>query len=261
MTPPVHATAAAGWSGQGAEDYERGRPGYPRAAAELIGSELGLGPGTTIVDLAAGTGKLTRELAPALPGVEVIAVEPVAGMRAQLATAVPGARILDGTAEQIPLGDGAARAVSVAQAFHWFDVPAAAAEIARVLEERGGLAIVRNEWDGDDPDGWAYALRRFIHDRSSRVDGVHERDWRDALDATGVFEPFRERTLPNPQRGDLDGLRHRVASISYVAAMDDAQRETLLDGAVALLRSHGLRPGTTFEVPTRTVVRWARRRA
>ena len=129
----IHPTAQTGWSGRGAEDYEAGRPGYPRAAVEWIGAELGVGHAgpNAILDLAAGTGKLTRELG--VLGAEVIAVEPVAAMRAQLTAAAPGVRVLDGTAEAIPLGDGAVHAVLVAQAFHWFDVPAAAAEIRRMI--------------------------------------------------------------------------------------------------------------------------------
>ena len=256
MSSPINATAAAGWSGRGAEDYELGRPGYPRAAVELVGSELGLGPEMCVVDLAAGTGKLTRELAPALPGVEVVAVEPVAAMRAQLAAAVPGVEVLEGRAESIPLGDGTVHAVFVAQAFHWFDVAAAAAEIARVLDDRGGLAIVRNVWDDDAPEAWVAELRAFIHEHSPGAHS-HARAWSDRLDATGRFEPFQERTLANDQRSDLDGLVHRVASMSYIAALPDAQRTALLDETEALLRRHGLAAGATVVIPTRTVVRWA----
>ena len=95
---------------------------------EDLAERLRLGPGRTVVDLAAGTGKLTRELV--RTGAEVIAVEPLAEMRAELP---PEATALEGTAEAIPLGDGSADAVTVAQAFHWFDAEPALAEIHRVL--------------------------------------------------------------------------------------------------------------------------------
>jgi SAM-dependent methyltransferase len=249
----IHPTAQAGWSGRGAEDYEAGRPGYPRAAVELIGAELQIGPDCMVLDLAAGTGKLTRELG--LLGAGVIAVEPVAAMRAQLAAAAPSARVLDGTAEHIPLGDGAVHAVCVAQAFHWFDVPEAAAEIARILDPEGGLAIVRNEWDAQGP--WALALRDYIHD-VWRDPSTHGGDWRSELDATGRFEPFAEDSVANDQWGDLESLLARVASMSYIAARPDDERARVLDGARELLVGRGLAPGAAVAIPTRTVIRWAR---
>ena len=107
--------AAVGFQ-RGAADYERGRPGYPEAAVALLARELVIGPGDVVVDLAAGTGKLTRALLGL--GADLVAVEPVAGMRAQLARAVPGVTVLDGTAERMPLPDATARAVLVAQTFH-----------------------------------------------------------------------------------------------------------------------------------------------
>ena len=136
--------AARGFQ-RGAADYERGRPGYPEAAIALLARRAGPRPGRVAVDLAAGTGKLTRALL-AL-GADLVAIEPVAGMREQLQRAVPGVTVLDGTAERMPLDDASVNAVFVAQAFHWFDVPAAAAEIHRVLAPGGGLGVVRNEWD------------------------------------------------------------------------------------------------------------------
>jgi len=145
---PVHQDAAVGFD-RGAADYERGRPGYPDAAIALVARKLGITPGQRVLDLAAGTGKLTRSLLGL--GAELVAVEPVAGMREQLRRAVPGVDVRDGTAEQIPLDDASVDAVLVAQAFHWFDVPAAAAEIHRVLVPGGGLAVIRNEWDRTVP--------------------------------------------------------------------------------------------------------------
>jgi SAM-dependent methyltransferase len=256
MESAIHPTAQAGWSGQGAEDYEAGRPGYPRAAVELIGAELGVGREgpNAILDLAAGTGKLTRELG--FLGAEVIAVEPVAAMRAQLTATAPGVRVLEGTAEAIPLTDGAVHAVLVAQAFHWFDVPAAAAEIARVLDREGALAIVRNEWD-DEAAPWVTPLGVYIRG-VWREPPAHTRDWRGELDATERFAPFTQGVVPNPQRSDLEGLVHRVASMSYIAALPDDERGRVLHGARELLVAHGLAPGVAVEVPTRTVIRWAR---
>src|SRR4051812_22232273 len=98
--------------------YDRVRPGYPSGAVEWLVSTLRLGPGRAVLDLAAGTGKLTVPLLAA--GLRVIAVEPSDGMLSLLRIKAPAAEALDGTAEAIPLADGAVDAVVVGQAFHWF---------------------------------------------------------------------------------------------------------------------------------------------
>jgi ubiquinone/menaquinone biosynthesis C-methylase UbiE len=134
----VHRAAATGFA-RSVEAYERGRPDYPPEAIAYLQRELELRAGRTVVDLAAGSGKLTRQLV-ALR-CEVIAVEPVDEMRAAIGA---GIRTLEGTAEAIPLPDASADAVTVAQAFHWFDGPKALAEIARVLRPGGALALVWN---------------------------------------------------------------------------------------------------------------------
>jgi SAM-dependent methyltransferase len=141
----LHPAAQQGFA-RAAGEYRRGRPGYPAAAIEHLAERLDLGPGRSVVDLAAGTGALTRPLL-ALRCV-VVAVEPVAEMRAQLPA---GARALDGTAERIPLPDAVADAVTVAQAFHWFDGDAALAEIHRVLRPDGVLALIWNRRVLEDP--------------------------------------------------------------------------------------------------------------
>src|SRR5262245_56757726 len=110
-----------------AASYERARPSYPaEAVAHLVGHG-GIGPGRRVLDLAAGTGKLTRLLVPT--GAEVVAVEPVPAMRDQLTAVLPGVTVHDGTAGALPLPDNSVDAVTVGQAFHWFDPPRALAEI------------------------------------------------------------------------------------------------------------------------------------
>src|SRR6185503_12958613 len=142
----VHRLAAVGFD-RAADAYERARPSYPDEAVALLVGALGIGPGRRVLDLAAGTGKLTRLLMPT--GAGLVAVEPVAGMRARLLAAVPEVEVLDGTAEALPLPDGSVDAVVCAQAWHWFDSAAALAEVRRVLRPgparaAGGLAVVFN---------------------------------------------------------------------------------------------------------------------
>jgi ubiquinone/menaquinone biosynthesis C-methylase UbiE len=120
------------------ENYERGRPGYPDQVVGLAE----VASSSTVLELAAGTGKFTRQLVPRVA--HVVAVEPDLGMRRLLVANCPGVEVLDGTAEQIPLAGDAVDAVFVAQAFHWFDNEAALTEIARVLRPGGVLVVLWN---------------------------------------------------------------------------------------------------------------------
>lgn len=256
--PRIDETAAIGFA-RASGEYERGRPGYPVEAVARLGRELVIERGQTVVDLAAGTGKLTRRLVELLPA-EVIAVEPLAAMRDELRRVVAGVAVLDGTAEEIPLADGAAHAVFVAQAFHWFRLPEAALEIARVLDADGALAIVRNqEVESETAPAVTEALA-LVEERVPHADVRRHRTWRDELERTGVFEPFHEWTVPNHVVHDIETFRDRVASRSYIGAIDDAQRARLLDDMQAVLERNGIAPGQTFEVPTVTRVIWARPR-
>ena len=257
MPPRVDEIAATGFQ-RAAGDYELGRPGYPAKAVERLCEEIGIERGQTVVDLAAGTGKLTRLLVELLPA-EVIAVEPVAGMRAQLELAVPGVTVLDGTAEQIPLGDGAAHAVFVAQAFHWFRVPEAAIEIARVLDAGGALAIVRNQEVESATATAASAALALVRERVQHPSTRH-RVWRDDLERTGVFEPFHEWTIE--QRGD-PGHRDLLSPDRVAQLHRRDGRRTACAAAgrgAAVLERDGVRPGERFAVPTVTRVIWARTR-
>jgi SAM-dependent methyltransferase len=217
--------------GLAAQMYERGRPDYPAAAIELLVDRLDIRSGRTVIDLAAGTGKLTRQLVPT--GAEVIAVEPIAEMRALIADA----RAIDGTAEAIPLGDESVDAVTVAQAFHWFRAEEALAEIRRVLRADGGLALIWNTRDERDPA--QAAISEILEPLGRDTPRRHKRDWRDVLDASDLFMPCEVATFDHVQELDEDGLVERFCSISFVAA---APRETYDDVEArvrALAREHG----------------------
>jgi SAM-dependent methyltransferase len=222
----IHPTAAAGFS-LGAAAYERGRPGYPAEAVEWLAERLGLRAGRTVLDLAAGTGKLTRALVET--GADVIAVEPVDEMRAELETAVPAARALAGTAEAIPLADGTVDAVTVAQAFHWFDRDAAFAEIHRVLRPGGSLAVVWNVRDLSDP--LQAAIEELILPLRRAVEA--DMHW-DPVLRHPLFTDFEERRFRHAQPVDRQALLDRVGSTSFVAALPADERRALLDRVRAL---------------------------
>jgi ubiquinone/menaquinone biosynthesis C-methylase UbiE len=138
--------------------YELGRPEYPDAVLDWWDERGAFEPGHSVLDLAAGTGKLTR----LLPIVcELHAVEPLANMRSEFVSAVPDVEVLNGTAEQIPYPDDTFDTVLVAQAFHWFDQDIALDEIARVLKPGGGLGLV---WNEDDSDAAPW-LARVVDDK------------------------------------------------------------------------------------------------
>jgi ubiquinone/menaquinone biosynthesis C-methylase UbiE len=251
----VHPSAAVGFD-RASADYERGRPGYPPEAIEILAAQLGLGAGSRIVDLAAGTGKLTRALRGL--GAQLVAVEPVAGMRAQLRAAVPGVEILEGTAEHLPLPDGAVDAVLVAQAFHWFDIEVAATEIARVLVPGGGLGVIRNAWDRTVP--WVDEMQSLIAERRTGEPSQVTSRWQERLEHTSRFSPLSERVIPHVVASDRDALLARVNSISFVATIGPAERDRLLGEVSEILDRHGVAAGgTPLATPYRTHVMWARR--
>lgn len=142
-----------------ADVYERGRPEYPPAVVGAFTAELGVAPGAPVLDLAAGTGKLTRALLAA--GFDVVAVEPQAPLRARIATVVGRRRVREGVAEAIPLSDASVDAVTVADGFHWFNHAEALAEIRRVLTPGGGLAVLSTvpDWSAAS---WGHELGTMI---------------------------------------------------------------------------------------------------
>jgi len=242
----LNPVAAAGF-GRAADVYERSRPSYPPDAVALLARELGIGAGRTVLDLAAGTGKLTRLLAELGP--QLIAVEPSEAMRAEFATVLPDVAVHEGTAEAIPLTDASVDAAVVAQAFHWFDAPRALAEIARVLRPEGGLGLIWNERDESVP--WVAELSRVIHWDVRRPYDVRT-DWRAVLDESGRFTPARSERFAFEQDLDRDGLCARVASTSYISAMEPAQREAVL----AKVREHVVDFPERFPLPYVTDVFW-----
>jgi SAM-dependent methyltransferase len=228
MSPGRSSPSArlAGYA-RSAAAYERGRPGYPPAAIDFLAARLRLGPGRTVVDLAAGTGKLTRPLL--ATRAEVIAVEPVPEMRAALPA---GARGVDGTAEEMRLDTGRADAVTVAQAFHWFDGDAALAEIHRVLRPGSSLALVWNRRRMDDPVN--RAIENLLAPYRGQMSAMRTGSWQVAFDRTELFGPLEGRVFPNEQSLDADGLEDRIASVNFIAKLGEQERTKVVSAARAL---------------------------
>jgi ubiquinone/menaquinone biosynthesis C-methylase UbiE len=247
----IDKLAASGFAA-GSAAYDRGRPSYPQEAVDFLVDKLAIGPDSTVVDLAAGTGKFTALLVPT--EARIVAVEPVAEMRETLARALPGVEALDGTAEAIPLPDGRAQAVAVAQAFHWFDAEPALAEIARVLEPGGGLVLLWNRRDESVP--WVHEMSEVLRWHEFARSDYDQIDWRAVVAESGLFTELQHTTFAYEQELDRDGLAERVRSVSYIAAMEPAEREGLVEKVLRLVDDKPER----FPLPYNTLVFWCRKR-
>jgi SAM-dependent methyltransferase len=209
--------------------YERSRPGYPVDAVRwLAGDEP-----CDVVDLGAGTGKLTRSLA--AQGHRVTAVEPLPEMLAQLEAAVPGVAALAGSAEAIPLADGSADVVTVAQAFHWFDQQVALREIARVLRPGGRLSLVWNT--RDDSETWVAELTDTIIGRSEFRDGGVDAVV-SSIDESGLYGPVERASYAHVQPLTRVELVELVRSRSQCAVLAEEERQPVLDHAGELFDTH-----------------------
>ena len=219
----IHPAAAGGFS-TAADAYERGRPGYPHEAIAWTAERLGIREGRDVLDLAAGTGKLTRALVPF--GARVIAIEPIDEMREQLFGALPDVEAFDGTAEAIPLPDGSVDAVTCGQAFHWFRADEALREIHRVLRPGGGLALVWNVRDLSDP--LQARVHAILEPYGTGVTSHREFDPKQLLGGSSLFGSVEHRSWPYVQHLSRAHLVDRIASISYIAILDpDARAEVL----------------------------------
>lgn len=212
----------------GSDIYERARPSYPAEAVAHLEVTAGITTGTRVLDLAAGTGKLTRQLR--ADGATCVAVEPSASMRTVFEEMVRGTPLIGGTAEMVPVADATMDAVVVAQAFHWFDPTRALPEVARVLRPGGWLALIWNERDESDP-----AVAELV--RISKWDVCQPypigMDFGPAVDRSGLFGPVERTKFNFVQLLDQTAFVEQVASRSYVQVLPEAERNALLDEVAA----------------------------
>jgi len=217
-----------------ADVYERARPEYPAEAIAWLAQQLDLRAGRTVLDLGAGTGKLTRALVST--GARVIAVEPGEAMLAQLRRVVPGVEARIGAAEAIPLPDGSMDAITVGQAFHWFRHDEAVPELHRVLKAGGAVALIWNSRDQEHPlqRQVSELIAPFVpYGRPPVGSSVP------ALATGGLFEPADRQTFRFAQRLTADQLVERLASISFVAAAPADLRAELEAKLRAVAATHG----------------------
>lgn len=230
-----------------ADAYERGRPDYPPAAVGAISAELGLAPGAPVLDLAAGTGKLSRALLAG--GLDLVAVEPHEAMRERLAAGVGAERVREGVAEDIPLEDASVDAVTVADGFHWFDQPRALAEIRRVLRPGGGLAVLTTvpDWTGTS---WAHEVGTMMQELRPEHPFFDGTPWQDTVRATEGWTSPRDVRVTTSQPADAGRILNYIASMSFVAAIPDAERGEWLS-EVARIVEQGETPA---ELPVHVVI-------
>jgi SAM-dependent methyltransferase len=252
----VHDVAQRGFGAE-ADTYERTRPTYPADAVAWIVASLRLGPGVLLADLAAGTGKFTRLLEPT--GATIVAVEPVEGMWRQMRAASPGVPIVAGAAEAVPLAATSVDAVTVAQAFHWFDADAAFRELARVVRTGGRVAILWNARDRSVAwvdEVWA------IMDRFEK-----EAPWRDhdawlesALGDRPGFGPLHQQEFRHEQVLPPALVVERFRGVSHIAALPADQQEVVLDEVRQVLATHPDAVGKPeLAIPYRVDAMWCER--
>jgi SAM-dependent methyltransferase len=246
--PALRETRVGRTFGRVAAAYDRTRPGYPAAAIDRAVAELHLARSSTVLDLAAGTGKLTRLLRERFD--RVLAVEPDDEMRAYI-----GGGALAGSAEEIPLGDDAVDAVLVGEAFHWFDAPRAFAEIARVLRPDGGIAVVANEWgEGRQPGVLPAPLKDDLDRIWARFHApdVSFADWRDAVPASD-FEPLGHASFDWTVRIAGRDLVDLQLTASTPASIDDDERRRVAERAYPLVEAE-------YDLNVQTELYWTRLR-
>lgn len=227
----MHTAAKQGYA-RAASTYSAGRPGYPAAVSGWISDTLGLGPGKTVLDLGAGTGKFTRRLVDA--GADIIAADPVAEMLVELKHDLPGVETLVAQAERLPLPDASVDVVTCAQCFHWFANSHAVAEITRVLKPGGLWGLIWNS--RDQRTDWVAALTRIMEPYEAGVPRHDKGDWRACFPAPGCTD-LTEQIFEYGHRGAAEQvIIDRIMSVSFIAALPEADAAKVRGQIEALIK-------------------------
>lgn len=233
--------------GAAAAEYDRFRPSYP---VEAVRWAVGSPPPADVVDLGAGTGKLTRVLLAA--GYQVTPVEPDAGMRAQLTASTEGVTALAGFAESVPLPDASTDAAVAGQAYHWFDRERAHPEIARLLRPGGHFGAVWNHRDDREP--WIAELSRITHDTPDDRGNFDPEPTVD-LELSDVFGPMERKEFTHHETRTPESLVAMVSTRSYFLTATPERQAEIVAGVRELTATHpDLAGRESFEVPYRVIV-------
>ncbi|CAF3091891.1 unnamed protein product [Rotaria sp. Silwood2] len=258
MSKFIHRTAANGFE-NGSDAYERSRPDYPLAVIDLICSTNTDMQSKIIVDLAAGTGKLTRLLS-LIGAKEIIAIEPVTSMREKLYS-IPDISVMDSIAEDIPLEDASVDIVTVAQAFHWFNGQKALKEIYRILKPNGKLYLFWNLRDVDMCT-WMDMMNKII-DQWQLLGHPHYQTmkWLDAFTSKSAkFSPLMFQQVCHEQYVTFENLLDRILSSSFISCLPDDDKRIVLEEVITMINRHPETLGKTeLLVPYQTHMYWCER--
>ncbi len=231
-----------------AGNYARYRPGYPRAILEELSAEYGFTPGFVVADVASGTGLLSELFLK--NGNRVFGVEPNDEMREageRYLAGYPLFESVSGTAEETTLHKESVDLVVVGHAFHWFDVPKARAEFGRILRPAGYAALLWNELR-HDASPFMDAYERLI--RRHQTERYEDFDRGEGIRAFFNPEPYAERVFRHSQTFDLDGLRGRLLSSSYVPDEGRPGYEDMMHELKDVFRAHARNGKVAFEYET-----------
>jgi SAM-dependent methyltransferase len=230
-----------------AEEYERLRPDYP----DTVLDGLPVAAEAAVLDVGAGTGKLTRVLARRYA--KVIAVEPLDGMRAVLDRAVPGVESHRGSAEELPLGDAGVDAAFAGQAFHWFDHDRAIPELARVLRPGGLLALVWNSPDEERPSPLPPEFEEYVETLHAAAQKRFEDapPWHEAIRG-GPFGEVHEYAVPHDHVLDRVDVVGSMCTASWIASRPEDERAEIHARLLELLPEEGV-----YAIPNLANVMWA----
>ncbi|WP_347453227.1 class I SAM-dependent methyltransferase [Acinetobacter thermotolerans] len=251
MTQSLHPAAKQGFS-TAAERYQQVRPSYPEALTPWLQQQLTLTQDAQLLDLGAGTGKFLPHLKQLSQN--ILAVDPVPEMLAQLKLAHPDITTLEAMSDAMPLEDASIDAVFCAQSFHWFAHLDSLKEIHRVLKNQGYLVLVWNQ--RDITVDWVKALADFILPMEGDTPRYHSGKWREVFQEQYLFKPVAETTLQHFHSGTVEQVvSKRLLSTSFIAAQPEKEQQLLKQQFEQIVEKYtGKQPQDHIDFPYVTYV-------